>query len=496
MSDCRVELAELASADDAQAVLVALDSVEIVVEAPLRRCRSRDDQIALYNMTNIVARLFAHVQIDVADVPLQRIPFGKGGLKSVLVRLVRDLQPLPAASPESRLYLSYGVDPSGPGVAVDGRAWSYSVGPAHLPLPEADGPPLGPLAAGNFAVSQAFTTVLKPLGLPGHITSGFTSNLLDYTLGPGPGISGTAGRRLGEAAVFGVGSVGSSFAYNAMLATPLGGQLAFVDPDVFKPRNKLRYLIMRRPLTAHKAHYVAQVSRRAGLDARGYRSDIRGYLSRQPEPPAHALALVSTDTVEGRRDATDVLAKSTLNAGVEGLRLHLARHGFDRETGCAYCQYVDVAPRLSGSELRAQLVGLPVERVVAIELRGGVLNADDAAIIAASGNVQGTPPQAGERLADVERRVYAQGALPAAGGQGQVFVSLPAVSAHAGLLLLAEALKDPDPALADFRLSGRVDFDLSGQPTGLVQPLTADSSGRCLCTSGFRRRAYGRLHAR
>ena len=43
-------------------------------------------------------------------------------------------------------------------------------------------------------------------------------------------------------------------------------------------------------------------------------------------------------------------------------------------------------------------------------------------------------------------------------------------------------------------LPGRVDVDLAGLPPGAVRIMPCDSTGRCLCHSSVRRRAWMRLY--
>jgi hypothetical protein len=143
----------------------------------------------------------------------------------------------------------------------------------------------------------------------------------------------------------------------------------------------------------------------------------------------------------------------------------VSRHGFG-DCGCAYCQYVDVAPALSGAQMLAELVGLPVERIVALERDDGRLSEADAQALAIGGRYGDRPPAAGSRLVDLRRRADAQASIVS--GAGDLRVSAPHVSALAGVVALAEIIKHGDPSLAPFRLGDRVDLDLSGQPSGFV----------------------------
>jgi hypothetical protein len=498
MDDPRLELATLAplaGGNDAAPILRALDSVTLVVEAPAERTRSREDQAALYNLVSSAARLFPHIELDLRrGVACDLAPFATGDLVDGLAALHVDLAPTPTAEPAERLHLAWGTSPSGSGLAGDASGWSYSVGPEHRPLVRRGEPAVGAIAASSFLVAQAFGRVLTAAGIPlaFHPTHGFTANLLDYALAEAPAIDADAGATVGRVAFLGAGSVGSSAVHAALLAGIGGGPLDLVDPDPFRARNKLRYPVLRRVVAEPKVTWLAALASGGGLDIVAHELDIQGFLEQSAEPPAIALAAVSVDTPEGRRDATDVLARATLNAGVAGMQLHVARHGFG-DGACAYCQYVDTAPTLSGAQMLAEMVGLPVERVIAIQqLEGGVISAADAAQMAGSGRFEGQAPEAGERLQDLVRRIYAQAAVPTVAGQ--VLISTSFVSAMAGLLLLVEALKEADDRLHAYRLNGRYDLDMSGEPLPFTQATLRDASGRCLCYSPFRRKAYKRLH--
>jgi hypothetical protein len=495
MDDARIELSTLTGGGDATPILTALDSVELVVEAPPERIQAREDQVALYNLVSSATRLFPHLRLDLArGIDCDLSPFATGDLRAELERLHGDIAPTPTAEPTERFHLAWGMAPTGAGLAGDASGWTYSVGPEHRPLARHGGPALGAIAASSFLVAQAFGRVIVAarVNLPFHATAGFSANLLDYRHAEAPGVAAGYGMRLGPLALLGAGSVGSSAIYAALLIGITGGPVELVDPDSFRARNKLRYPVLRAVVTDAKVSWLAKLAHASGLELVAREMDVQGFLEQIAEPPVVVLAAVSVDTPEGRRDATDVLARTTLNAGVGGMQLHVARHGFV-EGACAYCQYVDEKPSLSGSQMLANMIGLSVERVIAIQqLESGVVSEADAAEMAASGLFQGRPPQGGERLADLQRRIYAQAAVQM--GDGPVLISTPFVSALAGLLLLAEALKESDDRLHPYRLSGRYELDMSGEPPPFTQATTRDPSGRCLCHSPFRRRAYQRLH--
>jgi hypothetical protein len=494
MADPRVELAGLTTGSDAQDALAAFDRLKVVLSLGPDRPRDRSDAVGLLNLVNLGARLFPHWEFRVP--PKLRVEVGcfeAGDLHELLADAASRVRTVATAEPAEEFELCWGATPEGQGLAIDAAGWSCSVGPEHLPLRPAPGPPIGALAAGCWAVGQLLVHVLASLGMPGHVTQGFRWNLLDYQASEQSmtAPSDEAPLNLPPFTAAGCGSVGSSIVYGALLIGAAGGPVDLVDPDSFSERNQLRYPILDASLDGiAKSDWLAQRCRGAGIDARSFDTDVKRYTNSFAQPPGIDLLIVSTDTLAGRRDATDVLAETTVNLGVAGLKLHASRHAFGTE-GCAYCQYVDVAPPLSGAQVIAQLVGLSVERVVAIECGDGRLSEDDAAAIAASEKFADDPPAAGSRLADLRRRAYAQASIPTA--DGDLLVSAPHVSAMAGLLGLAEALKASTPALAPFRLAGRVDLDMSGEPLGFVALAPRDKSGRCLCHHGFRRAAWHEL---
>jgi hypothetical protein len=493
MADPRIELAGLVAGASADAVLGALDGTRILLRVGQGRVCDQSDAAGLLNLVNLGARLFPHWEFAVADgIHVDGGFFGAGNLLELLSAVARRVRPEPTRDPGEQFELCWGASPEGPGLAVDAAGWSCSVGPEHLRLEPTDGPAVGALAAGCWAVGQLLVRVLGPHGMAGHLTDGFRWNLLDYQAHEAP-LTATVAKpwRLPALTAAGCGSVGSSLLYTGLLVGAMGGPVDLADPDPFSHRNRLRYPILLEDLVGTmKVKWLSELCREAGIEAHAHEQDIKAYTNGFDRPPSVDLVVVSTDTLAGRRDATDLLAAATVNLGIAGLQLHASRHAFGPD-GCAYCQYVNMAPPLSGAEVIAGLVGLTAERVVAIEFGDGRLTDGDAAAIALSGKFGDDPPPAGTRLADLRRRAYAQASIPA--GDGDLRVSSPHVSAMAGLLGLVESLKHGDPILEPFRLAGRVNLDLSGEPAGFVAAAPRDPSGRCLCHRGFRRVAWHEL---
>src|SRR6266705_2002587 len=113
MDDPRIELSTLTGGGDATPILTALDSVELVVEAPPERTRAREDQVALYNLVSSAARLFPHLRLELeSGVDCDLSPFADGELLAELERLHCDLAPTPTTKPTQRFHLAWGRTPS------------------------------------------------------------------------------------------------------------------------------------------------------------------------------------------------------------------------------------------------------------------------------------------------------------------------------------------------------------------------------------------------
>jgi hypothetical protein len=273
----------------------------------------------------------------------------------------------------------------------------------------------------------------------------------------------------------------------ALLLGGAQGQVHFVDPDRLTTRNRMRYPLWIEDAAGPKANWVENVARTSGLRVTADQLTAAEY-GRISDSPTE-LAIAAVDTVQGRRDVTDILARSTLNAGVDGLQMHVSRHGFSDGYACLYCPYLDTGEALDQAAVYTELSGLSRVRVAEL-LAGQSLTEVDLRLMRESGRLSiGRDDELlGGRLQDLARlRLYAQAALPV--NNEVLAVSAPFVSALAGAILAAEVQKST-PILASYQMNRRVDIDCAGLPTGWQSAPEADATGRCLCQDDFRRRAY------
>ncbi|WP_091345754.1 ThiF family adenylyltransferase [Micromonospora rhizosphaerae] len=299
-------------------------------------------------------------------------------------------------------------------------------------------------------------------------------------------------------ALAGVGSVGTS-TVAALLSgnEPFVGEVDLVDPEVFDDRNPYRYPALLTDLTgSEKVGWAAQALRAAGINAHPFRGTVGSWVASRPAPGFDGLLVASPDTLAGRRDVTDVLARTTLSIGVAGLSFHVARHHLGDELACPYCEYVPLGPPTTQADVYAAQTGLEVARVLRLMQADAVLTAEDVAVAQAAGRILPETAIAlvGHRLEDLVARAYAEVGIgsPAASGDGQVYLAAPYVSALAGVLAATEIYKI---SLGLAGVDRRVDLDLAGIPQGYVRRPPADATGRCLCASPFRRRFMRQLYS-
>jgi hypothetical protein len=228
------------------------------------------------------------------------------------------------------------------------------------------------------------------------------------------------------------------------------------------------------------------------------------------KPGFDGLLISSVDTLSGRLEVADVLARDTLSLGVAGLALHAQREPAGSDRACPYCDYASSAPPSTQAEVHAASTGLSVGRVLELLGRDDArLTGADFDLAVAAGRV--SPDRRGSLvgapLSDLVRQVYAEAALapgapappagaPPATGEGQpgdgvVAVAAPHVSWFAGTIAAVETVKQ---MLGLPLLDGRVDVDLAGLPPGLVRAMPPDPGGTCVCRSAVRRRWLERLY--
>jgi hypothetical protein len=481
-------------AEHGAAVLQALDVRRVIVKvsgAPISAAP------AVRLLVGLVARLFSHIEIDgEAEAGVAGASISASGLLDQLAWL----RPEPTASPIIDRIIGLGnVQDSSVTLGVGGGVFDCRVGRQRQPIIADRGPLLGVQAAVCIAVAELVKEALGPVGMIARrLDDEFLWDLLTYRVGVLEPVT-PVGRTYPRVALAGCGSVGTSVvAALASADEPFVAGVDLIDPEVFDDRNPFRYPAIVGDVTGGaKVVWAADLLAEAGIPAMPFAGTIEQWVTSQDAPGFNGLLVASPDTVAGRRDVADVLARNTLSIGVSGMAFHLTRHHSGDGMACPYCEYVPLGPATTQADVYAAQTGLEVARVLQLMQPNVVLTAQDLAVAQAASKIQPETGAAliGHRLDDLVARAYAEVALVvtnrASSDDGQVFLATPYVSALSGILAAAEILK---VHLGLRGVDRRLDVDLSGLPQGFTRRIPADATGRCLCASPFRRRFGRRLY--
>lgn len=491
-------------------LLQALDDVRVVIR--IGPDMSGGHTVALAAFIGMVARLFGDVVLE-RPVVLAPNWWGAADTDQLLTALQR-VRPHPTQPPRNGLVVTFGDQVPVGAVGVGGDDYTVRLGREPLPLGPRASHALGVHAAGCLAVSQLLVLVLGPHGFSGvSVNEPYVTNLIDYTLTAAPEVCPPFSSRAIpglQLAVAGVGSVGSSslallatafapaLARDALLPPGTLAEIATIDADTIDPtRNPFRYPALLGNETGLKADYFAARLTELDLHTRAAPVTVADWVRSRDRPGFDGLLLSSVDTLSGRLDVTDVLARSTLSLGVSGLTLHAQREGFADGLACPFCDYVSAQPPMTQAGVYAVTTGLSVPRVLALLHEGARLTETDADQAIAAGKVAAHRREAlvGATINDLVHQSYAEAevrpATQSSSGDKVMAVAAPQVSWFAGVLAAAEVIKQVRGLPLVDR---RVDVDLSGLPPGLVRRVAADPTGRCLCRSGTRIRWYRRLY--
>ncbi|WP_232661265.1 hypothetical protein [Pseudonocardia sp. TRM90224] len=498
-------LGTLSHTEQSVAALAALDDVRVVIEVGKEAGAAHT--CSLIALSGLLARLVGDVSIS-RVIPAPGNWWGVGTVGEI-VEVVQRLWPRPATAPKRQLRVTVGARGVSAGdVGVGGGDWTAGLGVAPVALDPASHA-LGVHAAACLAVGQVLNRVLGNLGYPGLILDGpYALDLLTHR--PGRSAPAAVGGQLVspgalEVAVAGVGSVGTStLALLAMaIATPhraVGDRrsvrVTAIDADDLDPNhNPFRYPALRGGELGNKAVWATGRLREFGIVADAAPHGVAQWAVARDRPGFDGLLISSVDTVSGRLDVADVLARETLSLGVSGLALHAQRERFADGLRCPFCDYVCADPPATQAQVYAEVTGLPVARILQLLHHDTRLTDTDVGFAVTAGRV---PPHrrtdvVGYRLADLVREAYAEAALRPAGpaGEGAVAVAAPHVSWFAGVLAAVEVVKQLDGLPL---LDRRVDVDLGGLPPGVVRRVLADATGRCVCRSAVRRRWTKQLY--
>jgi len=507
MSDPRLSLSSQLVPAHGAAALNALDSCQIRVIAGLGPAES----LTAAAFVVLAVRSHAHIEI-VRDVPLPPNPWAADSLGGLLTML-SPLRPSPACAFDK--VVSVSTDPDTPAdLWVGSSTWIVSVGTGAAP-PRAEAhasatapvsgrlrvAPFGGLLGAAVAAAHLFCSLLEPLGLPvsprrSTYYWAFLPADVAENADTSSALAADSPLDWPRLLIAGCGSVGSSAAAALACGDLTGLDVTCADGDAFDPiKNNFRYPAAVDVPAVEKTAWVGSILEAAGACAAAPARSVAEWTCAQASPGLDGIVVSSVDTVDGRFDVADVLARTTLSAAVDSLSFHVQREHLGDGFRCPYCDFVTLDSPLAGAANVAAFTGLTEQRIVELLVRDEVLTAADVAQVVAAGRLDSLDAVhlVGRRLDDLRARLYAQAAIPAPAGSPEppVPLSAPFVSWAVGVLL---AVQVSLAALGLPMIDRRLEVDLHGYLPEHRLRLPADGSGRCVCARPVRCRWMAALY--
>lgn len=395
-------------------------------------------------------------------------------------------------------------------IHTDGGGWQSYNGTLGSQLPDVEWPrvPIGALAAACRAAAQVTAAVLRPVAPCAAPPPSVYASALTHYGSAQPIDEGTAGTPQSwrdpqlAAILAGVGSIGGAAVYTFAMTPGLTGELVVTDPQRLEDKNLDRALLataaatMRQDWKADAA--VQALDHHHRLSVTGHRGTLGDWVAgRSPTKPL-PLVLAAVDSLYARRSIQDCLPLDLINAAchVEEITVSGHRTGDGPCVCCLHMEQVMDAANIK-ARLLANATGLGRPEVLRYLSTCAPLTSETLQRIAAH---RGLPHGAldlylGSTLEQLRVGELFYGAIPITTDGGKVAVAAPYVTALAGVLLAAEALKSAVPGLAESRL-GRpwgsyTKYEESrqrGPLTGLLTNPPRWPGTECLCRSARRQR--------
>lgn len=499
MSDPRFTFLRNVTADDEQVLgeLISGTTIRIVLSHDAGKTFA--GQVLMYQLATLTARLFDRVEICGEDANLchPRMALLSGPFLPELRLLLGKLRPL---SPIAKSYRTVNVVV---GQDVDVRGELFLGATAWRALFSQTAPqsvsdtanPVGALAAGTLGASEVFKYVFSEK-LRGAVNApGYTLSLLDYQEvgGSEPALPDCIDV---DTTLFGSGSIGCGFLLGTILTPQLHGVLTIVDNGCFDTKNPYKYSLLDWS-TAQQGSYKAvwaqqqiQIFASDRLTARAFVGTVDTYVTSLAADDTIPLALSAVDTHEARLQIQDTLPGRILNAGIDGTLAQVSVHGFGKGP-CLACLSMQVALEAWDAGPIAAKTGLSPARVYQLIQQNEAMTQQDLDTIRARNivsveHLSSLDSFLGQPLLSFWNRVAYSEAPVQVSGAPSVLVTTAFVSAFAGVLLLAELIKQSVPDLHRYRVDNSYQHQLLGIPAGGVFKYERDPRGWCLCHSTYR----------
>lgn len=486
---------------DADAVVSVLDGATVALT--LSDAPAWHEQVLAVTLVDLLGRLFPRVVWSCEDVAAHpALPPGPVMLSDRLAEALSHggLPPSVPGSPNLTIAVGGAVGPAD--VHVSASGWQSYLGPAAGVLAAGEVLcPVGPVVAACRAAAAVFERLLRAVAdLP--IPAFGYADALTYGAGPSPlPDTAVAAPSTVDALLVGAGSVGGACVYTLGFMPNLTGSLVVVDPQRLETHNPDRALLATAQATAAREFKVDVAARalahHAALRVDGRPVTVGEWLVDLPPRTPLPLVLSAVDSAGARRAIQDCLPLRLVNAACGPREVTVSGH----VTGAGPCVCcLHMADVLDADRVKKRMIaketGLPQLAVVELVLRGTPLETPHLRSIELFRKL--TPGSLdrylGRTLTDLWDEQLLYGGAPVdATATTRAVVATPFVTALAGALLAAEALKHANPGrdqllLGPNTVTQYVEDPYVGPLHAQLRPRLRWPTSECLCRSTRRAR--------
>ena len=418
----------------------------VLIAAEPGALRTFNGRIALDALVRTVSRFSDNLGI--------RLPREYGRLERRMERLAGLAGARAGPCPEPEVTVSVGGRAEGRfGIAIGSSGWVSRVR-CRSGDPLGFGPEenvVGAMGSACLGAAEAFKRLVevggcsKPWARRHPEKTSFS--FLDYTFSEsGAGLAARAD--VGEVLLVGAGAVGSAFLYAASKAR-IRGTIDVLDHDTVDVTNLNRHLPFHlQDVGRPKAEAAEQIPSES-VRIRGHATAYGAYGRRG----AHPVVVSAVDNDEARFEIQHDLPRLILH-GATGREVAAASSVKLLENACLCCIFHG---RRGRAEAISRDAGIPLPLVQKALRDGGKFTAEHLAWVRRKhGGTRLGRADLGRTLEDIYSREICGTVRADAGGARQP--TAPFVSFFSGLALLAELVKESDPALGAFPMKSGPDF--------------------------------------
>lgn len=465
-----------------------------------------NQQLLLLALVDLLRRLLSSVEVNGVDDVAAHVDLPPGpATLSERLELVSSYGCPAGDCPEetaAEFVIGAGSDDGWPdgAIHVNGRGWVSYVGRAAGAIALDEGSnPIGALSA----ACRAAAVVVRKLvegddGMPGEGSYWDSLTLAPVSI-DAPSRPPAPLQPNVEALLMGCGSIGGAVAYTLARAPGLAGELILLDSETLEDRNQAKAILARPDEIENRREKVdvaAEELDHSGIESLPRRLSLEDFVASRPREQTLPLVLCAVDSIASRRELQDCLPLEVVNAACDGADVFVSGHVTDQGP-CVYCLHIEQVLDSEAARINilARETGIPPRAVAQLVDQDVPLNQTHLTAIERHRGLEtgALDRYCGQTLEELFESALRYGEQHIdLDDETRVAIPAPYVTALAGILLAAEALKAGQSDLHPYRLGpgalGIRYYEAVGDAGGMLTDPPRYAGGECLCNDPRRLR--------